>query len=113
MFEQGARPGWFVAADGDSVVGVIGMRDAGGGVAELREPVLLDQYRGRGLELWMIERVALYAGTNGYHTGRIPASGELSRLQRDLEDRRWFREGAEFVRHFAGGGERPAAEEWD
>ena len=46
-FEQGARPGWFVASDGDRVVGVIQSRDAAG-VAAIREPVLAAGYEGRG-----------------------------------------------------------------
>lgn len=106
IFEQGTRPGWFVASDGDRVVGVIAARDAGGGVANLRPPVLLSEYEGRGLELWMIERAGLYAETNGFHTARVPATDELDALRRDLEDSRWFREetadGPAYVRRFTG-----------
>lgn len=106
VFEQGTRPGWFVAADGDTVVGVIGVRDGGAGLAQLTPPVLRGDYHGRKLELWMIDRAALYAQTNGYHTASVLALPELRRQQRDLEDRRWFLEGsgddATFVHRFAG-----------
>lgn len=98
VFEQGARPGWFVASDGDTVVGVVGVRDAAPGVAAITPPVLLPGYEGRSLEAWMIERAALYAETNGYHSATVAATPALRRLQRDLEDRRWFAEGDEFVR---------------
>ena len=54
-FEQGSRPGWFVASDGDRVVGVIQSRDAGGGLAAIREPVLAAGYEGRGLDAWMVD----------------------------------------------------------
>jgi len=106
IFEQGARPGWFVAADGDRVIGVIAVRDAGRGVAHLRPPVLVSGYEGRGIEVWMIERAGLYAETNGFHTARLPATPELERLHRDLEDHRWFLEdtpdGPAYVRRFTG-----------
>lgn len=106
VFEQGARPGWFVAADGDTLIGVIGVRDAGAGTAELTSPALRADYTGRNLELWMLDRAALYAETNGFHTARVPASRALRSHQRELEDRRWFLEGegdeAAFVRRFAG-----------
>lgn len=100
FFEQMARPGWFVASDGERVVGVISVRDGGGGVARLVGPVLATAYEGRGLELWMVERAAFYAETNGYHTGELSATAELRRHQRMLEDRRWFREGDVYVRRF-------------
>lgn len=106
VFEQGARPGWFVASDGDVVVGVISVRDAGAGTADVRPPVLDDAYRGRGLEVWMIERAGLYAETNGFHTARVQAVPTLDALRRDLEDRRWFHEdtpeGPAYIRHFTG-----------
>lgn len=59
VYEQGHRPGAFVLSDGDLVAGFITVRDGGGGVAEIRPPVLLRRYEGRGLELWMLERAAL------------------------------------------------------
>ncbi|MCK9519579.1 MAG: hypothetical protein M0R74_11230, partial [Dehalococcoidia bacterium] len=116
VFEQGSRPGWFVASDGDAVVGVISVRDAGAGVAEIRPPVLDPAYRGRGLEVWMVERAGLYAETNGFHTGRIAAAPELEPLRRDLEDRRWFHEdtpaGPAYVRHFTGERLDSPAHDW-
>jgi len=102
VYEQGARPGCFVAADGDRVCGFVSVRDGGAGAAAIREPVLLKSYRGRGLEVWMIERAVTWAETNGYHSAALPTAPSLERLTRALEDRRWFREGAEFVRRFAG-----------
>lgn len=88
-FEQGHRPGWFVLADGERVTGAIAVRDAGNGVARMRGPWLADGYRGRSLELWMAERGAQYAETNGHVAAELPAAG-LKGLQRDFEDRRWF-----------------------
>lgn len=100
FFEQMPRPGWFVASDGDRVVGVISVRDGGGGLAQLREPVLLPGYEGRGLEAWMIDRAAYYAETNGYHTAEVPLTPRTRPLQRALEDRRWSAERDAFVRRF-------------
>ena len=88
-FEQGTRPGWFVASDGDRVVGVIQARDTGGGVAAIREPVLAAGYEGRGLDAWMVERAADYAGTHGSHTAELPLTEATAPLQRLLEDRGW------------------------
>ena len=88
-FEQGTRPGWFVASDGDRVVGVIQARDAGGGLAAIREPVLAAGYEGRGLDAWMVQRAADYAGTHGSHTAEMPLTERTAPLQRLLEDRGW------------------------
>ncbi len=104
-FEQMARPGWFVAADGERVVGAIGVRDGGGGMARLTAPVLSEGYQGRGLEVWMVDRAAYYAETNGYHTGELPVTPATRPLERGLEDRRWFREADVYVRRFVGRGE--------
>ncbi len=87
-FEQGTRPGWFVASDGDRVVGVIQARDAGG-VAAIREPVLAAGYEGRGLDAWMVERAATWAGQHGSHTAELPFTERTGHLQRLLEDRGW------------------------
>ncbi|MCZ7577230.1 MAG: hypothetical protein M5U18_09415 [Dehalococcoidia bacterium] len=100
MFEQGARPGWFVAADGDRVVGAISCRDGDAGLALISEPMLRDDYRGRTLEVWMIERAALYAETNGYHTAELPAAPSLDRVRKELEDRLWYLDGTRYVRAF-------------
>jgi hypothetical protein len=100
VFEQGARPGWFVVSDGDRVVGAIQVRDAGSGVARMTDPALLPAYRGRHLEIWMLERAGTYAETNGYHTAEAEAVPDLEPLKRDLEDRRWFREGDVWRRVF-------------
>lgn len=106
-FAQGARPGWFVAADGERVVGVIGVRDAGAGVAELAEPVVEAGYEGRGLEVWMAERAREWAQTNGFHTCVLPATPRMRALRRALEDRLWQLEGGRFVHT------RPRAAEGD
>ncbi|MGH2609069.1 MAG: hypothetical protein ACRDHF_08265 [Tepidiformaceae bacterium] len=111
VFEQMARPGWFVASDGERVVGAIGVRDGGDGVARLTVPALLEGYSGRGLEPWMVDRAAYYAETNGYHTGELPLTPETRLLERVLEDRRWFPEGEVYVRRFVGRGEVKRAEE--
>ncbi len=100
VFEQGARPGVFVAADGDRVVGTIAVRDAGVGLARIDEPALRDDYRGRSLELWMIERCVVYAETHGFHTAEMPATAALLALRRPLEDRFWQLEGQVFLRRF-------------
>jgi hypothetical protein len=88
------RPGWFVAADGERVVGVVCTRDAGRGLALVQEPLLAEGYGGRSLELWMIERAATWAATRGFHTAHLRHSARLEPLRRDLEDRSWFVEGA-------------------
>lgn len=113
LFEQGARPGWFVAADGDKVVGAIACRDAGSGLAGISEPALLDAYRGRTLEVWMIERAALYAETNGYHTAELPAARSLDRVRKDLEDRYWSLDGDRYVRAFRTPPSQFEDEDWD
>ena len=100
VFEQGARPGWFVAADGDRVVGVISVTDAGGGLAHLSEPTLLDTYLGRGLDAWMVERAAVYAETNGYHTAELPAGPRTNPIRKTLEDRLWYFDGERYTRVF-------------
>lgn len=99
-FEQMARPGWFVASDGERVVGVISVRDGGGGLARIAAPTLAAGYGGRGLDLWMVERAAYYAETNGYHTAELPRPESLRRKERALEDRSWFVEGERYVRRF-------------
>ena len=103
-FEQGTRPGWFVASDGDRVVGVIQARDTGGGLAAIREPVLAAGYEGRGLDAWMVERAADYAGTHGSHTAELPLTERTAPLQRLLEDRGWDLErGADhYVKRLSG-----------
>ncbi|MCZ2112195.1 MAG: GNAT family N-acetyltransferase [Dehalococcoidia bacterium] len=99
-FEQGARPGWFVAADGDRIVGVISVRDAGAGLAHITEPVLRDGYGGRNLDAWMVDRCATYAETHGYHTAELPLAETTRHLRRALEDRSWDVDGARYIRRF-------------
>jgi GNAT superfamily N-acetyltransferase len=101
MLEQHALPGWFVASDGERVVGAIHVSDDGAGTGRIAVPALLDSYRGRGLEVWMVERAALHAETGGYHTLVLAAAASLDPLKRDLEDRRWFREGDVYVKRLA------------
>ena len=98
VFEQGARPGWFVAADGDTVVGAISVSDAGGGLARLSDPVLLDAYLGRGLDAWMVERASVYAETNGYHSAELPAGLRTNAIRKALEDRFWHFDGERYLR---------------
>ena len=104
-FEQGPRPGWFVAADGDRVVGVIQARAAGGGLAAIREPLLAAGYAGRGLDAWMVERAADYAGTHGSHTAELALTERTAPLRRLLEERGWDLErGADrYVKRLSGG----------
>lgn len=113
VFEQGARPGWFVAADGDSVVGVVACMDGGGGLARIREPVLREDYRGRQLEVWMVERAALYAETNGFHTAELPAAPSLEPVRKELEDRYWYRDGDRYIRTFREPPSQFDDEDWD
>ena len=112
VFDQGARPGWFVAADGDRIVGAISVRDAGGGVAEFREPALHAAYRGRGIEVWMVERGAIYAETNGFHTAELPVTVQTDAQRKALEDRFWERGTDRYTRRFLGNMRKPD-EEWD
>ncbi len=104
VYEQGTRPGVFVASDGDAVIGFVSVRDADGGLALITDPKLLETYHGRGIEVWMIERSGTYAETNGYHTAHVVASAVLDGYGRDLEDRQWHREdidgAATYVRRF-------------
>ncbi len=112
VFEQGARPGWFVASDGDRVVGVIQVADAGGGLARVRVPVLASGYGGRELELWMLDRAATYAETNGYHTAEVAAHASLESVRKGMESRFWVRDGAAWRRIFFT--PKPAGEaDWD
>jgi GNAT superfamily N-acetyltransferase len=101
VFEQGVRPGWFVASDGDRVIGVISVRDAGAGTATIGVPKLQPEYRGRGIEVWMVERSATYAETNGYHTAELALTEETDAQRRALEDRFWQREPPLYVKRFA------------
>ncbi len=108
---QENRSGWFVLSDGERLAGVISVKDGGGGLALFAEPVLLDEYRGRQLELWMIERATTYAETRGFHTAEITRSPVLDALERDLEDRRWFPEGKNY-RKSLGDAPRTAIGDW-
>ncbi len=100
IFEQGARPGWFVASDGDRVVGVTQVAETGKGLARIRVPVLAEGYSGRGLEVWMLDRAATYAETNGFHTAEIDADPALDHERKVLEERYWVREGSAWRRVF-------------
>lgn len=100
-FELGARPGWFIAADGDRAVGLTWVADGAGGIGEIATPILLDAYRNRGLETWMLERAAFHASHAGHHAVQVQTDEWLDALSRDLEDQLWHREGDTFVRHFS------------
>lgn len=93
IFEQGQRPGVFVAADGDRVVGIVAARDSASGVGRIDTPTLLRTYGGRGLDLWMVERAALFASTHGAHTVELPATPATAHLRKGLEDRGWYLDG--------------------
>ena len=100
VFEQGALPGWFVAADGEKVVGVISCTAGARGLARIGVPALQHGYSGRGIELWMIARAAEYAETNGYHTAEMDAAPLLDPLRKGLEAAYWAREDATWRRVF-------------
>ena len=100
VFEQGARPGWFVAADGDRIVGVVQASDGSKGLARISVPILKASHRGRALELWMLDRAATYAETNGYHTAEVEADASLEDVRKGLEDRYWIRDGQLWRRIF-------------
>lgn len=93
VFEMNPRPGAFVAADGDTVVGFVQAKDEGGGVSLITQPVMLAAYEGRGLDVWMAEHAATYAETNGAHTVELAATAAMDAVGRTLEDRGWTREG--------------------
>jgi predicted N-acetyltransferase YhbS len=101
VFDMGTRPGWFVLADGDRVCGVVSARTGRDGVARISRPIVAPGYERRGLELWMIDRAALYAATAGCHTARVPAVPALERIERDLEAHQWRHDGGDFVRDLA------------
>jgi hypothetical protein len=96
-FEQGARPGWFVLADGARVVGVVSVAETGFGEAAINVLVLETLYQRRGVETWMLGRAGTWARTNGYHTVTVPAALVANLAERDLEDAGWFPEGTRFV----------------
>jgi len=111
VFGQGSRPGAFVAADGEKVVGFIQCSEAVRGIARVGVPALAEPYRGRGLELWMISRAAEYAETNGYHSAEMGAATELDALGKGLEERFWVRERDAWRRVFFTPSEE-GEEEW-
>ncbi len=112
VFEQGARPGVFVASDGDKVVGLIQCSDAGGGAVNFTAPKLRSEYRGRNLEAWMVARASTYAETNGYHTAEMPAEPSLDSVGKALEDAYWIREADRWRRVFFTPS-RSEEDEWD
>ena len=113
VFEQGARPGWFVASDGDRVIGVIQCADVGRGLARISVPVLLAAYRGRGLEAWMVQRAAEYAETNGFHSAEMDADRSLAESRKALEDRYWVLDGQVWKRVFFTPKSDEYDEQWD
>lgn len=100
VYEQGARPGVFVVSDGERVVGFISIRDSGSGLAQITPPVLLESYRGRGIDAWMVERCATYAETNGYHTAELAITPGTEPMRRTLEDRLWQHEPPNYIKRF-------------
>jgi GNAT superfamily N-acetyltransferase len=101
-FEQGARPGWFVLADGDRITGVASVKEESFGVAVIDTLVLEDAYRGRDIETWMLVRAGDWAATHGFHTVSAPVALLEGVAERDLEDIGWFRDGARYVRRGDG-----------
>jgi len=100
-FELGHRPGWFIVADGDRVAGVAWVTDAGGGGARAEPPVLVERYRGRRLEPWILERLAYHASHAGYHTITAQRDAWLDAARRELEERGWHQAGDVYVRRLA------------
>jgi hypothetical protein len=111
VFEQGARPGVFVASDGDRVIGLIQCSDGGSGVASFSVPVLDVEYRGRNLEVWMVARASSYAETNGFHSAEMPSDAALDAVRKGLEDAYWIREANLWRRVFFT--PRRAEDDWD
>ena len=102
-FEQGARPGWFVLADGERICGTAAVREVSPGMALVHSIELDEAHRGRGIETWMLERAAEWAETHGAFAVETEAAIIPDALERDLEDRGWFREGERYVRRAVGG----------
>ena len=100
VFEQGARPGAFVAADGEKVIGFVQAAQASRGLAGITPPALLATHHGRGIELWMIARAAEWTETNGFHTVEMDAAPALEPLRKALEAAYWLREGPLWRRTF-------------
>lgn len=100
-FAQGRRPGWFVLADGERIAGVVAARQGRDGTAEVIHLVLEGAYKDRGLEAWMLDRVATWAETAGCHTVLAARSPELDALSLRLEASRWFLDGARYRRTLA------------
>lgn len=105
LFDQQPQAGWFIAADGEHSAGVVWSRDRGSGVAGIATPLLVPGYEGRGLDVWMIERAALWAETNGFHTLEVELDETTRPLERTLEDYGWHVEAARgvLVRRAVGG----------
>ncbi|MGD9933935.1 MAG: GNAT family N-acetyltransferase [Dehalococcoidia bacterium] len=101
-FEQGARPGWFVLADGERVCGTAAVREVSPGMALVHSIELDATHRGRGIEVWLLERAAEWAETHGAFAVETEAAFIPAALERDLEDRGWFREGQRYVRRSRG-----------
>ena len=112
VFEQGARPGAFVAADGEKVIGFIQAAQASRGLARITPPALIETHHRRGIELWMIARAAEWAETNGFHTAEMDAAPGLEPLRKALEAAYWLREGPLWRRIFFVPGNEDEEEEW-
>ncbi|GAB4339061.1 MAG: hypothetical protein Kow0010_27310 [Dehalococcoidia bacterium] len=92
-FELGARPGWFVLADGDRVVSVAAVRDLGEARAQVVLWPLPERYRDRGLEAFMVERAAAHAETHGFAVAEVRLADLPDPVAKLLEDRGWHRDG--------------------
>lgn len=110
-FEQAARPGWFVLADGERIAGTAAVREVSPGRAAVHSIALDEAHQGRGIEVWMLERAAEWAETHGAFAIETEAALIPPALERDLEDRGWFPEDGRYVRRSPG--EAPADGGWD
>jgi GNAT superfamily N-acetyltransferase len=92
LFDQQPQPGWFVAADGERSVGLVWANDLGFGTGRIETPLLDPGYLGRGLEVWMVERTALWCETNGFHTLELALDETTKPHKRVLEEYGWHAE---------------------
>lgn len=90
-------PGWYVAADGDAVVGVCWV-ERGGTEWSVGDLIVLPEHEGRGLEAWLLEWAAFYAATHGAERLRVQRSPLLERHAPELEARGWRPEADAFLR---------------
>ncbi len=91
-------PGWYVAADGDTIVGVCWVERGSGSTWSVGGLVVLPEHEGRGLEAWLLEWAAFFAATHGAEYLRAPRSPLLERHAPELEAHGWRSLSDGFVR---------------